>query len=210
VHGGHARRVRERIAAAGGEVFCVRADVSDPAAVRRMVEAVRDRWGGIDLLVNNAGIAHEALVLHTGEDDWDRVFECNLKGIFNCCKAVLPDMYDRKAGHVVCIGSLLGVYGAYGAAAYAASKAALIGMCKGLACEAGPYGVRINVVIPGFMETDMTRRVGEHVRERVRRESALGVFSDPAAVARFIVALDTVETASGQVFNLDSRCVRWV
>lgn len=201
--------VADRIAGCGGEAFCFRADVGSSAEVKAMVEETLSRWGRLDVLVNNAGITHESLLVYMKERDWDRVMRTNLKGAFNCSRAAVRWMVKQRSGHIINVSSILGFQGARGESSYAASKAALIGLTKGLAKELGGAGISVNAVIPGFMPTRMTDGLKKDTKEKVRRLSALGRFPDTDTAASFIVYLAGLETVSGQVFNLDSRIYRW-
>lgn len=209
-HGAHAARVAQRIEREGGEAFCFRADVRIGKEVGAMVDDLVKRWKRIDVLVNNAGVTHEALLVSMREEDWDRVMDTNLKGAFNCSKAAVKYMLRRRSGHIINVCSILGVRGGRGESGYAASKAALIGLTLSLARELGASGIGVNAVMPGFMLTSMTRNISEEARAAARRDNVLDRFSDPASAARFIVRLAEMKTVSGQTFNLDGRIHRWV
>lgn len=204
-----AERIAAGIAAAGGEAFCCRADVAAAPEVEAMVEELSARWGRLDVLVANAGIAHEALCVSTREADWDAVLGTNLKGVFLCARAAVPMMLRQGTGHIITVGSLLGVSGGRGESAYAASKAALVGFTMSIARELGGSGVRANAVIPGFMLTGMGMTASPQARARARDESVLNRHADVEASARFIVHLAGMEGVSGQLFALDGRIRRW-
>jgi 3-oxoacyl-[acyl-carrier protein] reductase len=208
-HGEHAARIAQEIERDGGEAFCCQADVGIGRDVGAMVKNLIEKWGRIDVLVNNAGITHEALLVSMKEEDWDRVMDANLKGAFNCSKAAGRHMLRQRSGHIVNVCSILGILGARGESGYAASKAALIGFTLSLARELGASGISVNAVMPGFMLTSMTRSIAEGARATARRDNVLDRFSDPEAAARFIVHLAGMKTVSGQVFNLDGRIHRW-
>ena len=208
-HGAHAARIARKIERERGEAFGYRADVRIGRDVAAMIENLVERWGRIDVLVNNAGITHEALLVSMQEEDWDKVMDTNLKGAFNCSKAAVKYMLRQRSGHVINICSILGVMGARGESGYAASKAALIGLTMSLARELGASGIGVNAVMPGFMRTSMTRAIEEKARIAARRDNVLDRFSYPAVAARFIVHLAGTKTVSGQVFNLDGRIHRW-
>jgi 3-oxoacyl-[acyl-carrier protein] reductase len=208
------RKIAERVADAvvedGGEALCCRADASNAAEVKSMVERAISRWGRLDVLVNNAGVTHDSLVIRMKESEWDRIMRANVKSAFVCCRAVIPQMMVQRSGHIINISSLLGVRGGKGACAYAASKAALIGLTKSLARELGDYGIRVNAVTPGFMLTPMTESLTGEVLEEERRASVVHRFSDPDSSAAFIVCLARMEAVSGQLINLDGRISRWI
>jgi len=137
------------------------------------------------------------------------VMNVNLKGAFNCSQFAARRMVKQGSGHIINIVSILGVWGARGEAAYAASKAALIGFTKCLAAELGPYGIRVNAVIPGFMATRMTNSLAGEIIKGVRRASPLGELSDTAAAAGLVVHLAGIKTVTGQLLSLDGRISRW-
>jgi len=159
-----------------------------------------------ELLICNAGMVDDALLAKMGERQWDDVMAVNLRGAFLCARAVARKMVKRRRGHVVFIGSFSGFSPHVGQANYAAAKAGLVAMAKSLAAELGGKGVRVNVVVPGWLETKMTRGVPEDKIETARGMHALGAFNEPGAVASFIRVLhEEMPYTSGQVFHLDSR-----
>ncbi len=204
-----AEHVAEQIANSGGEAICYQADVSNIAEVGLMVKKTLAEWGRLDVLVNNAGITHESLVVWMQEKDWDRVIRTNLRGAYLCCKSVIPRMIKQRSGDIINISSILGVWGGKGESGYAASKAALVGFTKSLAKELGRWGIRVNAVLPGFMLTPMTESLGEQATAEARDDNVLKRFSEPEISARFVVQLAGMETVSGQLFNLDGRIYRW-
>lgn len=187
------------------ESLVLKADVSSADAVRGMVKQVIDTWGRIDVLVNNAGITKEALLVRTPEAEFDEVIRTNLTGAFHCIQSVGEYMMKQKGGHIINISSYAGVKGRKGLSAYAAAKAGLIGLTMTAARELGRYGINVNAVLPGFMLTDMGTDAAEHAREEAFRENILNRFSVPEAVAGFIVSLSDMDGITGQVFNLDGR-----
>jgi 3-oxoacyl-[acyl-carrier protein] reductase len=160
----------------------------------------------VDLLICNAGLTADALLLSMAEAQWDEVLDVNLNGAFRCARAVLPGMVERGAGHIVFIGSYSGLVGPAGQAHYAAAKAGLLGLTRSIAKEYGSHGIRCNCVLPGFLETKMTAAVSAKRREAVLADHALGRFNTVTDAALFIAQLDKLEAVSGQVFQLDSRC----
>lgn len=177
-------------------------DVADPDSVSTFFKDLE----ALDLLVANAGVSHDQLLARISEEDWDRQLEVNLNGAFRCAKAALKPMLRRRRGHLVFISSYSAIHPPAGQAAYAASKAGLIGLAKSLAKELGPAGIRVNVIMPGFLETRMTDSVSESRKESVRRSHALGRLNTKESVARFLVHLHShLPHTSGQVFQLDSR-----
>ena len=200
-----ARRVVEEVAAGGGEAASFAADVSDPDAVRKMFAGVEKKWGPVEILVNNAGMTADNLLLRMGEDDWRRVLEVNLTSAFLCSKAALRGMVRARWGRIVCVSSAAGVAGNPGQANYAASKAGLIGFSKSLAKEVGSRGITVNVVAPGFIATDMTARLGEGAEETIRSGTSLGRIGQPeeAAVAVGFLTSEEASYVTGQVLRVD-------
>lgn len=177
-------------------------DVSDSNSVGPFFKELES----LDLLVANAGINHDQLLARTSEADWDRQLEVNLNGAFRCAKAALKPMLRRRAGHLIFISSYSAIHPPAGQAAYAASKAGLIGLAKSLAREVGPAGIRVNVIMPGFLETRMTDTVGDSRKELVRQRHTLGRLNTADSVARFLLHLHRhLPHTSGQIFQLDSR-----
>jgi 3-oxoacyl-[acyl-carrier protein] reductase len=196
-----AAAVRER----GGEAVTFRADVRRSAEVDALMNDMADRWGRIDVLVNNAGLARDDLAMRMSEQDWDDVLDTNLKGPFLCLRSVARVMMQQRYGHIVCLSSISGLQGRAGQANYSASKAGLIGLSRAAARELGPYNIKVNAVLPGHLETDMGNGIREDVRRSILASNALGRTSDPDEVAEFIFQLTLMRNVSGQVFNLDSR-----
>ena len=197
----------EEIAHAGGDAFPIRADVRVSADVEEMVSETIRRWGGVDVLVNNAGTTKDSLLVRMSDESWNDVIAANLTGPFHCIQAAAGAMMKQRRGQIISIGSIVGIQGREGQANYAASKAGLTGLTRACARELGPYNIRVNTVLPGYLLTDMGRKASDAVLERVRRENALGRPSDPEEVAEFVYRLSLMENVSGQIFNLDSRII---
>jgi 3-oxoacyl-[acyl-carrier protein] reductase len=176
-------------------------DVGDSASVARFF---KDR--PIDLLVCAAGLTRDAVLARVSESEWDEVFTVNFKGAMACARMVLPRMMERKEGHIVFVSSYSAIHPPVGQVAYSTAKAALLGLAVDLASEGGPCNVRVNVVLPGFLETRMTVAVSERRREEIRADHVLDRFNTPETVAKFIAHLhhELLHT-SGQIFQLDSR-----
>jgi len=194
----------EALRDAGGQCMSVKADVGNLAEVGRMAEKVRKQWGRVDVLVNNAGMTRDGLMLRYREDDWDEVMRVNIGGCINTAKSFLPLIIQSGGGHIINISSVSGLRGKAGQAAYSASKASVVGLSLSLAKELAEYNIKVNCVLPGYMRTDMGKGAGEAMKE-AERQSVLHRLSDPKEVAQFIVFLVTTETITGQVFCLDSR-----
>ena len=202
--GGLGRALAAAFAEAGHEVLAPGRDELDVADAAAVKEYFRGREMG--LLIYNAGITRDALLGRQREEDWDEVMEVNLSGAARCAAAAARGMLRARAGHIVFISSHSAIHPPTGQAAYAAAKAGLIGLAMSLARELGPAGVRVNAVLPGFLETRMTEGLSAERREAVRREHALGRFNTAEAVGDFLVTLHgKMPHTSGQVFRLDSR-----
>ncbi len=193
------------ISASGGRAEAATVDVTDPASVEALVAGVLERHGRIDVLVNNAGIARDQLLLRMKRDDWDAVLATNLTAAFTCTQAVLRPMIRQRSGRIVHISSVVGQMGNPGQANYAASKAGLIGFAKALAHEVGSRGITVNVVAPGFIETDMTRELGADVRARLIGQIPLGRIGTPDDVAGAVcfLASDEASYITGQVLGVN-------
>ena len=201
----HARGVANEIAAAGGAAEAVSVDVTDAAALTGAVRAVLDRFGRIDVLVNNAGVARDRLLMRMKSEEWDAVIATNLTAAFTCTQAVLRPMLKQRWGRVIGIGSVVGQSGNPGQANYAASKAGLIGFSKALAQEVAARGVTVNVVAPGFIETDMTAGLAADARAALTGRIPAGRPGRPedvAAAVRFL-ASDEASYITGQVLGVN-------
>jgi len=162
--------------------------------------------GPLDLLIANAGVAENELLVRTSEEAWDRQFQVNLHGAFRCARAALRPMLKQRRGHLLFISSHSALHPPLGQAAYAASKAGLTGLAKSLAQEVGPANIRSNVILPGFLETKMTRDLSEARRQEILRDHQLGRFNTTAAAAEFTLHLhQSLPHTTGQIFQLDSR-----
>lgn len=177
-------------------------DVSNSESIKSCIAAA----GDVDLLVCGAGLTIDKPLARMTESDWTQVMDVNLKGAFLCAREVSRGMMKRRTGHVVFIASFSAVHPPSGQANYAAAKAALLGMMKSMAQELGPRNIRVNAILPGFLETKMTRDLPDNVKQASLSRHTLGRFNTPDAVARFVSCLHLqLPNTSGQVFNLDSR-----
>ena len=209
VLGRDAARAEEVARALGARALAVAADVADPDAPARAVEAVEQGLGPVDILVNNAGITKDGLLARMSPDDWDAVLNANLKGAFLMTKAVTRGMMKRRWGRVVNITSVVGLMGNAGQANYAASKAGLIGLTKSVARELASRNVLVNAVAPGFIDTDMTRALTEPQRETLIARIPLGRLGQGADVAGAVLFLasNLADYITGQVLVVDGGMV---
>ena len=180
-------------------------DVTSEDSIKTFFASLHD----VELLVNNAGIACDGLLAKQSVQDWDKVMATNLKGAWRCSQAVLPSMIDHGQGHIVNVSSFSSFSGPPGQTAYAASKAALLGLTLSLANEVGSDNIRSNAILPGFLQTRMTKGLPPSILQKAREMHALARFNVPADTAKFIRFLHTeMLNVSGQVFQLDSRLRR--
>ncbi len=179
--------ISARLAGQGGAGRVL--DVSVPGAIETLVEAVASEFGAISILVNNAGITRDSLLMRMKDEDWQAVIDTNLTSIYRASKAVMRAMMKARGGRIVNIASVIGVTGNAGQANYAAAKAGIIGFSKSLAKEVGSRGVTVNVVAPGFIETDMTRDLPDSAREAMLGQIALGRLGSPQDIADAVLFL---------------------
>ena len=200
-----ANAVVEMIAASGGTAIAVRADVGDAEAVTEMLGEVEERLGRVGILVNNAGITRDDLLLRMGPDAWDDVIETNLRSVYLCTRAAMRGMLRLKWGRIISVSSVSGIAGNPGQANYAASKAGIIGFSKSVAREIGSRNITVNVVAPGFIETDMTDELGSGVAQEVVQRVALGRLGQPEEIAAAVgyLASDDAAYVTGQTLVVD-------
>jgi len=200
-----AKTVAEEISRKGTEVISIGVDVSSLSSVEEMVKKTLDKFGRIDILVNNAGITRDALVMRLKEEDWDLVLDVNLKGAFNCIKAVSPVMLKQKSGKIVNIASIVGIIGNVGQANYSASKGGLIALTKTCARELASRQINVNAVAPGFIQTSMTERLPAEVKEKLSSQIPFGRLGKPEDVANLVLFLVSEESSyiTGEVIKVD-------
>ncbi len=203
--GGLGQAITRSLRTAGMDVLAPGKEELDVTSADRVKSYFADA-GDVSLLVCNAGLAIDKPLARMNESDWDKVMETNLKGAFLCAREVSRGMMKRRVGHLVFIASFSAIHPPSGQANYAAAKSALLGVTKSLAQELGPRNVRVNAILPGFLETKMTQGLSDEVKAASLSRHVLGRFNTPDKVARFIDFLHhQLPHTSGQVFNLDSR-----
>lgn len=193
------------IEANGGTAFACQADVSDPSSCANLVDRVIERYGRLDVLVNNAGITRDGLLVRMSDEDWDAVIGTNLTGVFSMTRAAAKHMMKARTGSIVNVTSVVGIMGNAGQANYSAAKAGVIGLTKSVARELAGRGVRCNAVAPGFIETDMTAQLNESVREQILGGIAMKRFGHAGDVAKAVAffASDDAAYVTGQILAID-------
>lgn len=193
----------------GRDGMAIKADVSNGEEVQELIKLVEEKFPSIDILVNNAGITKDTLFMRMKEEDWDRVMDVNLKGTFNCTKAVTKKMMKQKSGSIVNMASVVGITGNAGQANYAASKAGIIGFTKSVAKELASRGINVNAVAPGFIQTDMTDVLSDKIIEELIKQIPKKELGKPEDVANLVAFLcsDQAKYITGQVINVDGGMV---
>jgi len=187
----------------GCSVVGFKADVSNKEQLCAAIAEAEKKLGAIDLLINNAGIAQSKLFTDITNEDWDRMFDINVKGVFNAIQAVLPSMLNRKSGKIINISSMWGVVGASTEVHYSASKAAVIGLTKALAKELGPSGIAVNCIAPGVIDTDINAFLTESDIDDIIESTPLGKIGTPKDIARLAVFLSGDSFITGQIITAD-------
>ena len=200
-----ALKVKQELEDLGSQVLVVKADVSELEQAENLIKEAKKEFGRVDILVNNAGITKDNLIIRMKEEDFDSVIKTNLKGAFNCLKAVTPIMLKQKYGKIVNMASVVGVVGNPGQVNYCASKAGLIGMTKSLAKEIGSRNITVNAIAPGFIDTDMTKILSDDQKKKILSQIPLNKFGnveDIANVALFFGS-ENSNYITGQVIHVD-------
>lgn len=199
------KKVAAELEASGAQVVAVKADVGEASEVDQMIATCMERFGAVNILVNNAAITRDNLLLRMKDEEWDAVLNTNLKGVFHCTRAALRPMLKQRGGRIINLTSVIGIMGNPGQANYAAAKAGIIGLTKTTAKEVASRGITVNTVAPGFVETDMTHALEPELQERIRAQIPLGRFGTPEEVAELVVFLasDRAAYITGQVVHIN-------
>jgi 3-oxoacyl-[acyl-carrier protein] reductase len=200
-----AEETTKEIQAIGRKAMAIKVDVANSRDVEQMVQTVLEHFGQVDILINNAGITRDKLILRMTEEDWDTVLNINLKGTFNCTKTVVKHMSKQRSGKIVNIASVVGEMGNAGQANYSASKAGVIGFTKTIAREFAQRGVNVNAIAPGYIETPMTEALPEKIKEELRRMIPMERLGRPEDVAEAVLFLVSEASSyiTGQVLNVN-------
>ena len=203
--GEEAAQTQKDVAAKGAAAKLIEFNVADFGQVQRGIDEIVKESGRLDLLVNNAGITRDNLILRMKEDEWDAVLAVNLKGAYNCIRAVSKTMVKQRFGRIINLSSVVGVMGNAGQANYVASKAGLIGLTKSVARELGSRNITVNAVAPGFIQTEMTESLPEKVKAEMMAQIPLGRFGTPEEVAQAVVFLasEAATYITGQVIHIN-------
>lgn len=191
----------------GAEAMPFQADVRSLTEMRSMTEAALKRWERLDVLIANAAIRKDALLLRTTEEAWDSTLDTNLSGVWNSLKAVAEPFIRQREGRVIAIGSVAGIHGRAGQSNYASSKAGMTGLIRSIAMEWAPHNIQLNIVFPGLQPTGMTEALSSEQHKTLDRQNLLGHAPLITEVAEFVYFLSKMTGVSGQIFNLDSRIV---
>ncbi|SFP06406.1 3-oxoacyl-[acyl-carrier-protein] reductase [Salibacterium halotolerans] len=211
-YSGSAQKAEEVAAACrdqGVKAFSVQADVAVEEDVKAMIKEVTDQFGQLDILINNAGITRDNLLMRMREEDWDAVLDTNLKGVYHCAKSASRQMMKQRSGKIVNISSVVGVMGNAGQANYSAAKAGVLGLTKSLAREFAPRNIQVNAVAPGFIETEMTEELDEKTQESLLQSIPLGRLGEAREVARAVrfLASGDADYMTGQTLQIDGGMV---
>ncbi|TCS93910.1 3-oxoacyl-ACP reductase FabG [Hazenella coriacea] len=204
-----AQKVCEELQSEGVEVDFYQVDVSNKESVQGMAEAALAKWGRIDILINNAGITADGMLHKLSEENWQRVINVNLTGVFYCTQAVVPAMKEQGWGRIITASSVSGVYGNIGQTNYAATKSGVIGMTKTWAKELGRHGIRANAIAPGFVETRMVEKVPDKVIDQLKKQIPVGRLGKPSDIANayLFLASDEADYINGTVLHVDGGIV---
>ncbi|MGY4689788.1 3-oxoacyl-[acyl-carrier-protein] reductase [Salibacterium sp. K-3] len=211
-YAGSAQKAEEVVAACrdrGVKAFSVKADVAVEDDVKAVIKEVTEQFGQIDIMINNAGITRDNLLMRMKEEEWDAVLDTNLKGVYHCARAASRQMMKQRSGKIVNISSVVGVMGNAGQANYSAAKAGVLGLTKSLAREFAPRNIQVNAVAPGFIETDMTEKLEGETQETLLHNIPLGRLGEAEEVARAVRFLASADAdyITGQTLHVDGGMV---
>jgi 3-oxoacyl-[acyl-carrier protein] reductase len=200
-----AEETADKVRKFGAECKIYQADVSDLNQVEEMIKKAEEDFGGIDILVNNAGVTRDTLFMRMKEEDWDKVIDTNLKGVFNCSKSVIRGMIKKRSGKIINITSVVALSGNIGQTNYSASKAGVIGFTKSLAQELGSRNIQINAVAPGYIETSMTESIPQNIKDELIKKIPSGRIGSPGDVANTVIFLasENAYYITGQVISVN-------
>ncbi|ABK61712.1 3-ketoacyl-ACP reductase [Clostridium novyi A str. NCTC 538] len=199
------KEVIKEIETKGVKVMAIQGDVSNFEDAKKVVDEAKEKLGSIDILVNNAGITKDTLLMRMKEEDFDKVIEVNLKGVFNCTKNIVPIMMKQRSGRIINISSIVGLSGNAGQSNYAAAKAGIIGFTKSVAKEIATRGITVNAIAPGFISTDMTDVLSDKVKEEIKKNIPLRRIGEGKDIANTVafLASDMGAYITGQVISVD-------
>lgn len=200
-----AEAVVEEIKAKGVDSFAIQANVADADEVKAMIKEVVSRFGSLDVLVNNAGITRDNLLMRMKEQEWDDVIDTNLKGVFNCIQKATPQMLRQRSGAIINLSSVVGAVGNPGQANYVATKAGVIGLTKSAARELASRGITVNAVAPGFIVSDMTDALSDELKEQMLTQIPLARFGQDTDIANTVafLASDKAKYITGQTIHVN-------
>ncbi|MDA1475572.1 3-oxoacyl-[acyl-carrier-protein] reductase [Bacillus changyiensis] len=204
-----ANEVVDEIKALGRDAVAIKADVSKADDVQAMMKQTIERFGSLDILVNNAGITKDNLLMRMKENEWDDVININLKGVFNCSKAVTRQMMKQRSGRIINVTSVVGVIGNAGQANYVAAKSGVIGLTKTLAKELASRHITVNAIAPGFISTEMTDKLTKELQDEMLKQIPLARFGEPSDISNVVVFLASEQSRymTGQTLNIDGGMV---
>tara|TARA_B100000809_G_scaffold133591_1_gene131307 strand:- start:264 stop:1010 length:747 start_codon:yes stop_codon:yes gene_type:complete len=205
------KSVESEIKSNGGEAISITADVSNLESFTNAINQVVETWGTVDILINNAGITKDNIILRLKEEDWDAVIDINLKGCFNGIKAVTRPMLKSRSGRIINITSVIGLIGNSGQSNYAASKAGILGLTKSIAKELGPRNITVNAIAPGYIQTEMTDNLDQTSKDNLMKSIPLQRLGKPEEIASLVCFLASEEAAyiTGQTLNVDGGMVMY-